>query len=159
MIDGAENLEMLFNILHDGSITAGDLVAGMLRLSIEIPYLAERIDPAFASFQVMLHETSDLSFSPWTDGEPGCFHDPAEIFTPELEILGCNRDGERLSIICDRDDTGIGYRGGLLTIEASAASVLDEAGRSLSLDELIALANAAVAEWEAENAARRGERP
>jgi hypothetical protein len=157
MIDGAENLETLFDVFHDGSITAGALVAGTLRLSIEIAYLAERINPAFTSFQVTLHEVSGLSLRPWTNAEPVTLHDPAQIFAADLEILDCASADERLTITCNRDTDD--SWGGVLAFQASAASVLDEAGRDHSLPELISLATAYWEEWEAENAARRGERP
>ena len=152
MIDGAEHLRTLFTVFHDGSITAADLVAGTLRLSIEIRYLAERINPGYTSFQVTLHEVSGLSLRPWTNADPVSLHDPADIFAADLEILDCASDGERLTITCNQD---IADRwGGVLAFQAAAASVHDEGGRDLSLDELIALATAYWEEWEATNAAR-----
>jgi hypothetical protein len=156
MIDGAENLRTLFDVFHDGCITAGDLVAGTLRLSIEIAYLAERINPAFTSFQVTLHEVSELSFSPWTNADPVTLHKPAEIFAAELEILDCASAGERLTITCNQDAD---RWGGVLAFQASAASVLDEAGRSHSLAGLIALATAYWDEWEAGNRERQSQSP
>jgi hypothetical protein len=50
----------MIDIFHDGSIAAGDLVAGTLRLDIEIRYLAERINRGSTSLQVPLLEGSDL---------------------------------------------------------------------------------------------------
>jgi hypothetical protein len=152
MIDGAENIQTLFAVFHDGSITAGDLVAGTLRLDIEIRYLAERINPGYTSFQVALHEVSELSFRPW-DANPTPLHNPAQIFVSELEILDCASDGELLTITCNQADSEYDYGGGLLMLQASAASVLDEGGRGLSLAKLIDLATAYWEEWEATNAA------
>lgn len=151
MIHGAEQIQPIFNIFHDGSIAAGELAGGTLRLTIDIQYLAERIRPDYTSFKVTLHGVAGLSFTPWTDGKSEPIDDPARILALDLEILSCNRDGERLTILCSQHSS-IGL-GGELALAASSASVADEGGREWSLDELAALATAY---WEAlQTAAQR----
>jgi hypothetical protein len=148
MINGPENIQSIFNIFHDGSIAAGELTDGTLRLSIDIQYLAERIHADYTSFEVTLHGVAGLSFTPWTDGESAPIDDPDQILALDLEILSCNRDGERLTILCSQHSS-VGP-GGELALAAGSASVADEGNREYSLAELAALATAY---WEALQAA------
>ena len=152
MIHGIENIQSIFNIFHDGSIVAGELADGTLRLSVDIHYLAERIRPNYASFAVTLHDVAGLSFTPWTDGEADPIDDAAQIVSLDLEILSCNRDGERLAIICGQHSS-VGP-GGLLGFAAGGASVTDEGGREWLLDELASLASAY---WESLRSAAKGD--
>jgi len=136
---GNENIRDIFDIFHDGGIGRYELVNSTLLLEIEIQYLAERIKENFSTFRLNLLETHMIVFEPWYDDihkkEP-YFRELGRIFSPELDILSADLDGDILSISCNQSESGHGYCGGFLKFVTSAATVQDQAGDFLSLDQL-----------------------
>lgn len=149
-IENLEKISDVFSIFHDGRIILCHLENSSLLMEIEIRYLAERIDPAFRKFTLRLYEVKNLYFSPWSDdrtSEPEVLREIDTIFQPELEILDANCEDGQIKVICNQHSLELDYFGGELCLSATSAEVLDEAGKSYSIEELDALCKDYWDEW------------
>ena len=128
-----QELAQLFSIFHDGAlalVSADDDLA----LTVEIPYLARRVDPAFTHFAVRLERVADLRFVGWAT--PDVRTDPEEIFGQALEIYRADVEGDAVAVsVSTRADTAEDD-GGTLYFQAERAIVRDENGRPCTLAEL-----------------------
>lgn len=89
-----QELAQLFSIFHDGVlalVSADDDLA----LTVEIPYLARRVDPAFTRFAVRLESVADLRFVGWAT--PDARTAPEEIFGQALEIYRAEVEGDTVA--------------------------------------------------------------
>jgi hypothetical protein len=153
-IEGSANICNVFSIFHDGGIVHCHEENGSLLLEIEIQYLAERISPAFRKFVVLLEHVKDVCFSTWPSdlkSEPEVLKDITSIFHPELEILEGNLREGKIQVVCNQHSPEFDYCGGELYFSAASAEVIDEGGKSYSLDELDALCKGYWDEWESRN--------
>ncbi len=150
MISGTEGLSDIFSVFHDGGITRYSANGANLELEVEVPYLAERVNPAFRSFRVALLQVQNLSFTTWPkdrEAEPSILRLLSQIFEPELEILSGEVDGELIKVICNQSDAGGDYCGGELFFSAVGATVTDEGGKEYSIDELRQLSSEYWQKW------------
>lgn len=150
MISGSEGLSDIFSVLHDGGITRYWKNGVDLELEVEVPYLAERINPGFQCFRVALHQIQNLSFTTWPrdhGAEQSILRLPSQIFEPELEILSGKVEGELVKVICNQSDAGCDYCGGELFFSAAGATVSDRGGQEYSIDELRQLSSDYWQKW------------
>lgn len=64
-IEGSSNISDVFSIFHDGGIVRCHEENRSLLLKVEIQYLAERVNPAFRKFSVLLEDVKDVHFATW----------------------------------------------------------------------------------------------
>lgn len=155
-IEGPENISYVFSIFHDGGIVHCHDENGSLLLKIEIQYLAERINPDFRKFSVLLENVKGVYFSTWPSdlkSEPEVLKDVTSIFKPELEILEGNFKEGQIQVVCNQHSPEFDYCGGELYLSATSAKVTDEDGKSYSLDELDTLCKGYWEEWANRNKA------
>ena len=154
-ISGITSISDIFNIFHDGSIRNYEYVDSDLILQIEIQYLAERIHKKYTTFSLRLIELEMVVLEPWYDD-----HDKKEphvkkiqeIFSPELEILSSEVADNVISISCSQSQPGYGYCGGFLKLRVAKATVQDEVGEYLSLEQLGNISSSYWKEWSEKNA-------
>jgi hypothetical protein len=145
----AERIPDLFSLLHDGAIVAHEVGDCMVALTVEIEYLARRVDASYRSFRVALHGVRELELRTWPKvGTPAAvLTDLERIFQGQLEILeGEARDG-RVRVHCSQAAPDLDHAGGELRFIADGADVIDPAGRAYTFAELAALAEAYWDEW------------
>ncbi len=106
-IEGNSNIEAIFSIFHDGVISRHQVKGGELVLEVEIQYLAERINPTYRSFQVVLENVENIRFTTWSSGlksESELITEPSIIFKPDLDILEGNIKEEQIQVITNFGD-------------------------------------------------------
>ena len=154
-ISSIENISDIFKIFHDGGIVHHERQGTDMVLQIDIRYLAERINKEYTTFCVRLFNVQDLILEPWYDDhektEPH-IREHQEIFSPELEILSSEVIENINSISCNQSQPGHGYCGGFLKLEITEATVQDQAGEYLSLEQLRNLSSSYWKEWSQKNA-------
>ncbi|MEG3438471.1 hypothetical protein V0288_15170 [Pannus brasiliensis CCIBt3594] len=149
-VENLEKISDIFSIFHDGKIVFCHLENSSLLMEVEIRYLAERIDPAFRKFIIRLYDVKDLYFFPWPSdrsSEPDVLREIDTIFKPELEILDANCEEDQIKVICTQHSLELDYFGGELSLSATSAEVLDEAGKNYSIEELDTLCKSYWDEW------------
>jgi hypothetical protein len=157
VIAGIEELAELFSVFHDGVVEHADLEGGELLMRVRVTYLAAQVQEDFTTFVVRLSGVEDLAFSTWPKdaaATPEVLHAPDEIFKPPLDLLSGKATTGHLEIDCNQPARSAPHCGGTLTLRATSATVIDEAGKNWSLSELTALADAYWAEWKERNARR-----
>lgn len=145
-----EAVAAVFNIFHDGAITAAAWRGPDLLLTVEIPYLAERVRPDWERFTVELRAAAGLEFEPWLDHpRPPPLTEIGEIFQPELDILSCDLEADRVKLVCNQsaDD----WCGGFLRFAAAEALVFDQGGAPWALDQLGELCEGYWEQWRRKN--------
>jgi len=155
VIVGNENIAGIFNIFHDGAISRADLIDEVLRLEIEISYLAERIDPSYTRFIAAFQNARDIEFSTWPrdrSAEPRKLTSILDIFVPEIEsapeILSAEVEDDRIAAVLSQDFQACDFSGGYLRFRADSAIVSDESGRLYTMLELEELCAGYWDEWE-----------
>ncbi len=156
-IEGAQAIGRIFSIFHDGGIDGHRVEGDTLHLVVAIAYLAERVNPGFERFSIALAKFADCRFVPWLDDRdavPLALTEPGDIFTDGLEVLQGESDGARIKVVLNQSTPGVGYCGGEWSFNAASALVVDQAGKSYSIDELDALSRGY---WDAWDIARRSQ--
>lgn len=133
----------IFGCFHDGCVDAWEGNKDLLKLTIGCTYLAELIEPAFNSFYLELEGIDKFAFEPWWRDmqRKDVLTRFEEVFHEDncLEILSADITGEYVTIIVD-DFHGELFSGGNLLLSARALRLYDEAGRPMSVGELVAVA-------------------
>lgn len=133
------DLSEVFNLLHDGVIVEGMYEGQQLNLKIEIPYLADIINPDYSWFYLTLNGCSSVHFEPWDERQTQILSSTA-IFSQRINILDAQMQGERLLISCSVVGKKTSFGGGRLIIEAESIKVFDEDLIATSLEDLKGLA-------------------
>ena len=156
MITSSESIRDVFSIFHDGMIEKAEFSGGVIKLTIGITYLAERVQSGFGFFYVELYGFRNVEFHAWIgtlENEKVLITDPAVIFKLELEILSANLKGDCFEIICNIPSyLNSDYIGGELLFRANSAQVYDEAGKEYSISELTEICSGYWNEWKLKNA-------
>ncbi len=153
-IEGPENISATFSIFHDGEIVNYHYDNDSLLIEVEIRYLAERIKSGFRKFMIRLIGVENIRFYTWPNdpkSEPQVLSDTSTIFRPELEILKGNITKGQIQVVCNQPSTDLDYCGGELILSAASVEVIDESGKSYSLEELVVLCNGYWDEWADKN--------
>ena len=150
-INTSENIAKIFSIFHDGGINGYSFQNDELTLTVDIMYLAQRIDTSFKTFKIIIKELNQLSLTTWPDDsnqEPEIIKDTSLVFEGDLEILDGEIEKNLVKIIFNQTKPKMGYCGGYIHFQAKTASVEDEAGKEYSIKELTDLAKGYWQEWE-----------
>ncbi len=138
-ITGSDNLGAIFNVFHDGIIVRIVSKNGNLHLVIGISYLAERINPTYQFFYVTLQDVQSFTYTPWGNillPETSILTDPDHISTRRLEILSSIVTPKDVEVLCLQN----ARQGGTLAFNVDYAIVRDQGGETVSLAQLIELA-------------------
>ena len=132
-----EQLEAVFSMLHDGSITAGSRKSEKLLLTVDCAYLAGLIDPRFTNVLLVLGEPEIFVFEPWIEQNAPrlTMTDVDQIVSCELEILSADTVGDRVVVSC-KAWNGDGFKGGNLSVRCKKIELYDESGAPLSPESL-----------------------
>lgn len=133
-----QDIENVFNMLHDGSITGWSGDRHCLTLRVDCEYLAERIDPSFESFFVELTEIEMLRFEAWTT-PVWILTNLAGISQNDLEILSAASKENRVEITCNCWN-GPDFRGGTLLLSARSIKIFDQGRREITIEFLAGVA-------------------
>jgi hypothetical protein len=114
------------------STLAASVQGDDLLLTVQIRYLAQRIDPAFTTFAVQLRLVEALRFSTWpkdSAAPPEVLREARAIFSPELDILSGESSDGLVRVACNQPSPQATYRGGELVFRAASAVVRDQDGK------------------------------
>ena len=159
-IEGQERLAAVFNIFHDGRLSGCRAEDDRLELVVEIPYLAEQVNPTYMRFFLVLEGLTDFRFEPWlNDGGTGApvVGDADGIAALEPGILSATAERSGVSVLVEVDDHEE-YSGATLSLAAGAARVADESGREWSFEELAELSHIYWDNWERQAVAEPSDR-
>lgn len=145
-----EEIVGVFNIFHDGVIVKHEIGKGILKLKIDIPYLATRIQKQFSDFDIEIIDCENIMFKPWHDenNTSSLINDTEKIFENELEILTCESDKNRILIHCSQPNAGTTSHGGILSFDTVSIKVTDESGKVCDYKKLEKLCDDYWTEWE-----------
>jgi hypothetical protein len=139
----------IWNILHDGEITAvSDVDGETLTMFVSIPYLRRRLEPLGDSFILTLSGLSRVEFRTF-DGAPSSLREALEMGSPEL----LSTDSESMPV-------AISTTMGQLTLDFKRIWFALDTGQSIDYDAISRVCEEYWTEWDlkAEQAAaeRRG---
>ena len=128
--------ETIWNVLHDGLITAiRGAVPGDVDVTVEIEYLTEKLPRPCSSITVRLHDCAKWEFLRWQDDTTTTSF--ADFLADERDILSATVVAGDMQVICE---------GGALSLRYSHITLRCNDGSHLPLEELLA---AATEYWEA----------
>lgn len=131
----------LWNVLHDGEITAISQQGGDLTMFVSIPYLRRRLAPLGDSFVLTLKGVRLFEFRNF-DNTP----DPQQLELGSPEILGTDSDSVPVSI-----DTTLGK----LVIDFDSVGLATDTGQAVTFETVNRIAEEYWSEWKARTAKAR----
>lgn len=146
MTTNPEAIAELFSVLHDGWIVSHESTSGDLTLTIEIGYLAKRLNPEYRSFTVRLINVRDVRFEYWLEDPAAKPREATSldgIFDKPLEICEGEVDAARgvVSInLFTGPSTSLDHSGGKLSFRADDVIIHDAGRVERTLHELTTLA-------------------
>jgi hypothetical protein len=138
-MNGQKDIETVFSLMHDGVILGARYADQELNLKVEIPYLADIIDPGYSHFYMTLGQCRLVVFKPW-NAKVESLTDPKIIFSQPMNILEARPVGRCVEIGCSLLERKDSYKGGVLLIEAGSIQVFDEDFVRFSTDDIKAVA-------------------
>lgn len=111
--------------MHDGIVLEAGYEDQKLNLKIEIPYLADIINPDYSWFYLTLSECSRVVFRPWGEWQND-IHEVSSIFNYKINILEAKLEDGNVEISCSMIDKEAPYKGGKLIVDAQSIQVFDE---------------------------------
>ena len=144
MKETLHEIEDIFSIFHDGTITDWKSIESGIELTIECEYLTELIDPEFSKFYVKLNKILELELEPWMQPielPKEIKKSQYDIFKAELEILSARTENAIVKISCNQHNLEFDYCGGILKILAEKVTVKTENNSELNIKELNEISN------------------
>jgi hypothetical protein len=129
-----EDQELLFSIFHDGSIFDLSSNDKELFFSIDIMYLAERLNPTFRYFTVQILNPSEFYFEV---SESKRVVNNEEINNLGLEILKTEMTRGKIRVFCSANN---GDTFGFLNIKTRDIQIFDQERKRLELKQLEVMA-------------------
>lgn len=145
-----EDIENIFSILHDGTISEWIGDKEVLTLTVECEYLAERINNFFDKFYVELHNIDMLEMELWMNNDDLSHITKTElldIFEAELEILSADINNGSVIITCNQSDKSFNYSGGNLKLSCQSIKVFDQNKNELSIEKFEGICRDYWEEW------------
>jgi hypothetical protein len=133
----------VWNVLHDGEITAASQTSEALALFVNIPYLRRRFEPIGDSFVLTLSGVTEIGFRSF-DGKPETLAEQLQGGRPE--ILSTESEGMPVVI-----DTTMGQ----LTLAFEHIEIALDTGATVTIGALDKAAAAYWNEWEQKAAKAR----
>lgn len=143
-----DEIELVFNALHDAYIVEGVRTEGELRLRLSCEYLAELIHPGTKEFEIVLQGVSTLNFTPWWRNSTQKKAETPSLevlFARELEILSATQQEKCVELSCEESDPHAEIAGGVFQIAATGLQLYDPSGALL---EPAALQSVAKQYWD-----------
>ncbi|TXK84979.1 hypothetical protein [Paenibacillus sp. N3.4] len=125
------NQELLFSILHDGSVVGIRNTADGIEFTVEIKYLAERIKPHFKGIIVKLNYPSELYLEDIDTKE--IIRDFEELSKLDTEILKADINADKVRVFCSISN---GQSFGYLNVKASEIYIYDPEHNPVCLEDL-----------------------
>jgi hypothetical protein len=138
-VTNTEKIRDVFAILHDGVIESWTGDKKELTLKIGCQYLAERVDPSFEFFFVVLFDVDRFALVPWMspiDLEQEYFTELKDIFQAELDILSADIENDLVKVSCNQRDSTLNYCGGFLYMSCIDVKVFEQKKAELSIEFL-----------------------
>jgi hypothetical protein len=126
-----EDQVLLFSLLHDGSIENITATQNGVKFSVDIMYLAEKIEPGFKNILIELIELEEFYFEE-ADKHFTTF-DLQELNHLDLEILKTEQHQNRIKIFCS---AGHGTLFGFVNIKTSSIEISDPHCNKINLSKL-----------------------
>lgn len=142
MISTQEDIANIFSLFHDGVISSHLSSKEGVLFIVEIPHLAQIINPAYTKFLVCLFGANTVQFQTWpsdADNSSTTLTALDEIFKLRLEILQGEVRGNTIEVSCNQTADAFPYGGGELQFQVEIATVSDEAGKFWPIGQLDAL--------------------
>jgi hypothetical protein len=120
----------IWNVLHDGTITAIDgVVPGTLKVSVDIWYLRPFFAPAGTAFVVELTECDLFEVLRWDDATPPA--DPVSFAALQPSILEASVEHDEVKMI---------WIGGELRLRYASVRISLDTGSAIPMEALLAAA-------------------
>ena len=139
----------VFSLLHDGVVVAHSWTAHTLTLTVNILYLAERLNPTYRALDIHLTGVSNVAFRTWPKDEspPKTLTNRADLealFAAEPDILSgsWNAETNRTTVVLNQSEPSLDYCGGDLSFESQAITITDPLGKTRSISDLVQAARA-----------------
>ncbi len=127
----------IWNVLHDGSIVAvRGTIPGTVQIDVSIRYLRKRFPDTGETIQVTLTGCTRFAYRDFEEHE--FTTDLSKIAALEPEILSAEMRDDINDICCVN---------GMIEVCASGGSIALDSGRTITLQELIDVADAYWTEW------------
>ncbi|WP_424769319.1 hypothetical protein [Paenibacillus sp. sgz302251] len=126
-----EDQALLFNLLHDGTIERIATFKHGYKLSIDIPYLAEKLDPTFQHIFVDLRYVEVFYFE-MSDSSSNIFK-VNELIDLQLEILEADQESDRVKVFCRSSEKDLV---GFLIFKTSQIEIQDPDGNTIGISKL-----------------------
>ncbi len=122
--------KLLFQLFHDGTINSIIKQKNDYTFTVDILYLAERINSQFRYFYIRLVGTTELYFEDHSLKQ--VITESNELQQLEFEILKVESEVDQLRVFCSVDEDTIGF----LTIKTEDMIVYDQEWEILELVEV-----------------------
>lgn len=129
-----EDQALLFSLLHDGTIEDITTIKNGVRFSIDIMYLAEKINPIFKHIVIQLIYLEDFYFD--ASDSNVITNDYQKLNSLNLEILKTDACGGRIKVFCSANQ---GQTLGFLNIKVKQIELYDPEGFRIELSKLESL--------------------
>ncbi|QDH22655.1 hypothetical protein [Saccharibacillus brassicae] len=123
--------QLLFSLFHDGTLFNISKSGSDYLFSIDIPYLAERLNPDYSFFTLKLSQTQEFFFQQDTSNQ--VVEDLDELNRMQLEILKTDSTGSKIKVFCT---DGPNEHFGFLHIKTEDIQIYDPKNRRLELVEV-----------------------
>ena len=137
LMNKKQEIEDLFNILHNGIIINAEISSTDVELTVSIPYLAELINENHEFVKIVLESVKKIEFKPWTN-EFKRDNSWQDVFDLEIDILSAETIETGEVVIHSRCHNSEEYEfeGGKLMIDCDDYKIYDETARLLTLDKM-----------------------
>ncbi|WP_169090843.1 hypothetical protein [Paenibacillus sp. PL91] len=129
-----EDQALLFSLLHDGTIEDITTIKNGVRFSVDIKYLAEKINPMFNHIVIQLIYLEDFYFK--ASDSNVITYDYQKHNSLNLEILKTDACGDRIKVFCSANQ---GNTLGFLNIKVKQIELYDSEGIRIELSKLESL--------------------
>ena len=128
----------IWNVLHDGEITAISGDEGELTMFVSIPYLRRRLEPLGDSFVLTLSGLTRVEFHNF-DGTPSSLREELDIGSPEI----LSTDSKSMPVLIA---TTLGH----LTLDFQSISFALDTGQAVEYEAIEKVCDAYWTEWNAQ---------
>lgn len=134
-----EQLQYIFNLLHDGGIENYSGDSEKLQLEIGCIYLAEHINPAYENFYIELEKIEKFELHPWWKtgfDQDLILNDFKEIAQLGLDIGSADIQDDFVIIYCSHWGKDGDFVGGNIHLKCQSVKIFDHQKNEITIQEL-----------------------